>query len=294
LLEDAVSGAEDIGSHEVLADALCERSLAAVARHQWDRAEALASRARSVMHRAGIEDIYTTPLVCTVQARVALHRGDLPTVHRELVTAQRLRPLLTYAHPYLAIQARIEMIRIHLALSDLAGARTLMQEVDDLLKRRPGLGTLVGEAEALRARLAHERGASVPGASALTAAELRLLPMLCTHLSFPEIAVPTCRFPRSPQNCSSRPTPPRRTRSRSTGSSMPAPAARRSPGPVSSGCWKADEAASARTIPDGSPGRSEPHANRMRRNPVGCDFVGVRVKCPPSAGLGGPADSPDA
>ena len=34
----------------------------------------------------------------------------------------------------------------------------------------------------------NERGASVPGASALTAAELRLLPLLATHLSFPEIA----------------------------------------------------------------------------------------------------------
>jgi hypothetical protein len=32
----------------------------------------------------------------------------------------------------------------------------------------------------------------------------------------------------------------------------------------------------------------------MRRNPVGCDFVVVRVKRPLSAGLGGPADSPDA
>jgi LuxR family maltose regulon positive regulatory protein len=31
------------------------------------------------------------------------------------------------------------------------------------------------------------RLASVPGASALTAAELRLLPMLATHLSYPEI-----------------------------------------------------------------------------------------------------------
>ena len=31
------------------------------------------------------------------------------------------------------------------------------------------------------------RGSSGPGASALTAAELRLLPLLCTHLSFPEI-----------------------------------------------------------------------------------------------------------
>ena len=63
-----------------------------------------------------------------------------------------------------------------------------MREVDELLQRRPGLGTLVGEAQALRARLSKERGPSAPGASALTAAELRLLPMLSTHLSFPEIA----------------------------------------------------------------------------------------------------------
>ena len=62
-----------------------------------------------------------------------------------------------------------------------------MREIDDLLKRRPGLGTLVGEAGALRARLAKERGSSIPGASALTAAELRLLPLLLTHLSFAEI-----------------------------------------------------------------------------------------------------------
>ena len=33
-----------------------------------------------------------------------------------------------------------------------------------------------------------ERGAAAPGASSLTAAELRLLPLLTTHMSFPEIA----------------------------------------------------------------------------------------------------------
>jgi LuxR family maltose regulon positive regulatory protein len=62
-----------------------------------------------------------------------------------------------------------------------------MREVDELLRRRPGLGTLTGEAAALRAQLARERGPSAPGASALTGAELRLLPMLSTHLSFAEI-----------------------------------------------------------------------------------------------------------
>ena len=63
-----------------------------------------------------------------------------------------------------------------------------MGEVDEVLRRRPGLGTLVGEAEALRAQLAEQHGSIALGASALTAAEVRLLPMLVTHLSFPEIA----------------------------------------------------------------------------------------------------------
>ena len=187
-LEDAVSVGEEADAPDDLAVALCERSLVAMARNQWDRAEVLADRARAVLRRAGIEESFATPLICALRARAAMHRGDVPAARRELVSAQHLRPLLTYALPYLAVQARVELARVHLALADLPGARTLMREVDDLLKRRPGLGTLVGDARALRAQLSSERGSSVPGASALTAAELRLLPLLSTHLSFPEIA----------------------------------------------------------------------------------------------------------
>jgi LuxR family maltose regulon positive regulatory protein len=62
-----------------------------------------------------------------------------------------------------------------------------MRETDDILKRCPDLGTLAGEAQALRSQLAKERTAGAPGASSLTAAELRVLPLLATHLSFPEI-----------------------------------------------------------------------------------------------------------
>ena len=90
--------------------------------------------------------------------------------------------------PHLAVQARIELARVHLALADRAGARTLMREVDDVLVRRPGLGTLMGEAEALRVQLSKAHRSGAAGASALTAAELRLLPLLATHLSLPEIA----------------------------------------------------------------------------------------------------------
>jgi LuxR family transcriptional regulator, maltose regulon positive regulatory protein len=161
-LEDAVSVGEQIGSPEHVAVGLCERSLVAMARSQWDRAGVLADQARSVLRKAGIEESYATPLVSAVRARTAMHRADLPAVHQELARAQRLRHLLTYALPHWAVQARIELAHVHLTLGDLAGARTLMREVDDLLRRRPGLGTLVGEAGALRAQLSKDRGSSDP------------------------------------------------------------------------------------------------------------------------------------
>ena len=186
--EDAVSAGERAGAHETLAVTLCERSLVAMAHGQWGRAETLADQAGAVLRRAGIEESYATPLICAAQGRQALHRGDAVAARQKLVSAQRLRHLLTYAMPQLAVQARIELTRVHLALADIAGARTLMQEIDELLRRRPGLGNLAGEARELRGRLSRERSATIPGASSLTAAELRLLPLLTTHMSFPEIA----------------------------------------------------------------------------------------------------------
>jgi LuxR family maltose regulon positive regulatory protein len=186
--EDAVSAGEQAGAHETLAVTLSERSLVAMAHSQWSRAEALADQASTVLRQAGIDESYATPLICAAQARAALHRGDARAAREALVRAQRLRPLLTYAMPQMAVQARIELTRVHLALTDIAGARTLMREIDELLRRRSGLGNLADEAQVLRVRLSEERGASTPGASSLTAAELRLLPLLTTHMSFPEIA----------------------------------------------------------------------------------------------------------
>jgi LuxR family maltose regulon positive regulatory protein len=183
---DAI-GAGDRGAPDVLAAALSERSLLAMARGDWGRAEDLAGRARAVLREARIEDSYITPLVCAAQARAAWHRGDSAAARQQLAGAQRPRPLLTYAIPHLAVQARIELARVHLALTDVAAARTLMREVNEILNRRPDLGTLTGEAQELRAQLSARRGPSASGASSLTAAELRVLPLLATHLSFPEI-----------------------------------------------------------------------------------------------------------
>jgi LuxR family transcriptional regulator, maltose regulon positive regulatory protein len=67
------------------------------------------------------------------------------------------------------------------------GLKQMRADADQAVRKCAAAGTLAGEAQALRARLSTERAPSLPRESSLTAAELRLLPMLATHLSFPEI-----------------------------------------------------------------------------------------------------------
>jgi LuxR family maltose regulon positive regulatory protein len=185
---DMISASEPAAVHEVLVVTLCEQALLAMTHSRWSQADALAEEARTVFGRAGVQTSYAIPLVCAVQARAALHRGDIPAARQELIGAQRLRHLLTYAMPRIATQTRIELARVYLALGDFAGAETLIHEIDELLQQRPDLSSLADEARVLQARLPEERCPGTSGESALTCAELRLLPMLATHLTFPQIA----------------------------------------------------------------------------------------------------------
>ena len=186
--EDTVAEVQAGGAAADTCLALAERSLLAAGRGAWDLGERHVSEAQSVAREARIEDYPTLVIMYAAAARMALHHGDRPRARAELTRAQRLRPALTHATPHLATQTRLELARCHLALADFAAARTLLREAEDILKRRPGLGVFAVQAGDLQAELSHAQGSFTPGASALTAAELRLLPMLATHMSFPEIA----------------------------------------------------------------------------------------------------------
>ena len=188
VFEDQVAQGRVLGVMVGPCVALAERALLAIGQGAWEQAEQYVSQARSVAHDAHLEEYPLVAIMHAAAARIALHQADLPKAHVELTHAQRLRPYLTYAIPYLAVQVRIELARCHLALQDTAAARTVLYEADEVLRRRPSLGVFVQQAKDLRAELGQVKGDPPPGASALTTAELRLLPMLCTHLSVPEIA----------------------------------------------------------------------------------------------------------
>jgi len=188
LFEDQVAQGRVLGGLIGACIALAERALLAIGQGAWDQAGRYLAQSRSVAREAHLEEYPPVAIMHAVGARIALHQGDQANVAAELTCAQRLRPDLTYAIPYLAVQVRIELARCYLALLDTAAARTLLHEADEILRRRPGLGVFVQQAKELRAELARVKGNAAPGASALTAAELRVLPMLGTHLSLPEIA----------------------------------------------------------------------------------------------------------
>ena len=78
------------------------------------------------------------------------------------------------------------MARAYIALADPGGARAVLRQANDIFKQRPDLGNLPRQADELGGKVERIHAES-SGASSLTTAELRLLPLLSTHLSFPEI-----------------------------------------------------------------------------------------------------------
>ena len=187
LFADASEVGIRIGGMPVASLALAERSLIATSRGEGAAAEDLAERARFVVREAHLDEHITTGPVHVASARAALRAGDHDGARAELAAAHRLRPILTWAFPTIAVQTRLELARVHVGLSDGPGARTLLAEVDEILAHRPDLGTLTTQAVELRTHIGSVRSGWSPGPTTLTAAELRLLTFLPTHLSFREI-----------------------------------------------------------------------------------------------------------
>jgi LuxR family transcriptional regulator, maltose regulon positive regulatory protein len=167
--------------------ALGERAVVAIGRRDWGQAAALADRALGIARTGRLDDYPQTALTRAVAARVALRRGDGPGAREHLARAARLRPLLTYGLSFFAVQTLLELGRAYLALDDVAGVRAALRQAQDVLRQRPDLGDLPAQLRELQ-QAVEQTGGVVGGVSSLSTAELRLLPLLSTHLTFREIA----------------------------------------------------------------------------------------------------------
>jgi len=150
------------------------------------RATELASRALRLVKQATLEQYATSVLPYTIAARCALRSGN-PTEARELLgQAHAKRPLLTSALPLVSVQTLLEMATVDIELANTTSARELLREAASIADQR-SVGVLEERCRELKDLLATMSTGQV-GAATLTNAELRLLPFLVTHLSFPEIA----------------------------------------------------------------------------------------------------------
>jgi LuxR family transcriptional regulator, maltose regulon positive regulatory protein len=187
LFARAVAAATEAGAPPLAAVVLAERGIIAARRDDWAEALALADRALELIGGGEFDAYWTSALVYAWAARAALHRGNLDAARQHLTRAAGLRPLLTHALPVVSVQALLELAHGYIALGDPGGAHAVLQQADNIFRQRPSLGALPAQADELREQLATMRRTGL-GASSLTTAELRLLPLLATHLSFREIA----------------------------------------------------------------------------------------------------------
>ena len=185
-LAAAAEAGERLDAQPARSIALSEMALLASDRRDWRAAESYATKARSVVVGAGLDDYPVTALAFAIAARTMVHRGDHIRARSDLTHLAGIVPHLTWAVPWLAIQARVEMARAHLGLGEVAMARALINGMDEVLAHRPDVGALRQTVDALRAQVA--ASAVATRADSLTEAELRLVPLLTTHLSFIEIA----------------------------------------------------------------------------------------------------------
>jgi LuxR family maltose regulon positive regulatory protein len=158
-----------------------------VAGHDEEEAETLALEARRLIEDGELDAYATSALDLAATARALLRHGQWDEARRQLTITQRLAPSLTHAIPWLSVQVRLELGHAYVTLRDHKGAQGLLAETREILRLRPALGVLGEQVARFEAEIEAMRQAGAPGSSGLTPAELRLLPLLSTHLSFREI-----------------------------------------------------------------------------------------------------------
>ena len=143
--------------------------------HRW------AAQAAIAVEDEHLEGTLFSAVAHTADARAQLERGDHTAAARRLEDVRSVRQLLKGAR-WLNADIALRCADVSLDLGDRPGAVELAQIADDALQGYPDPGVLPQRLQQLeqRVRLGRDYG--------LTAAELRLIHFLPTHLSLQEIA----------------------------------------------------------------------------------------------------------
>jgi LuxR family maltose regulon positive regulatory protein len=185
ILAEAAEAALGVTESHVMA--LGHRALIADERGEHEQADALSTELHELLEASPVDAYVARSVDFAAAARTMLRHGRWNEARAALTAGQELASFLE-ALPWLAVQIRLELARGFVTLRDAVAGQEQLDEALDLLRRSPGLDSLSARAEELQREIddaPEHNGAHYAG---LTRAELRLLPLLATHLSFREIA----------------------------------------------------------------------------------------------------------
>ena len=184
ILEKAVASARAYANSGLAYSVAGHRAAVAADLGDWAKAAAIMDDASALVGEE-VKRFASAATACSMLVRLAMRGGDVALARRELESMVALRPKLA-GQGALAVMSLIGFARAYLACGDPAGARAVLAQASDILRRHPDLGVLPTQVAELRRQIA-----ALPigpgGASTLTAAELRVLALLPYYLSFADI-----------------------------------------------------------------------------------------------------------
>jgi len=167
---------------------LAQLGVLAIDEDDAETAELCISRARRQVDRLGLGHYPTCALVSAASALDRAQRGRVDDARGDLREAMRLLDLMGDLAPWYGAETRVLLARAALRLGDVVAARALLAGAARIARRVTDAPVLAGWIEAASQHMRSVSATTILGPSALTTAELRVLRLLPTHLSFREIA----------------------------------------------------------------------------------------------------------
>jgi LuxR family maltose regulon positive regulatory protein len=190
-LEDGARRAAVHAPH-VHVHCLAQLALLALEADEREEAAGLMTRARAQVERLRLDRRPSSALVLAVAALIRAQRGRVEEAAQDLRAAGTLLEQLVDFAPWYAAEAEVVLARAALRLSDVNAARRHAATAARLTARIADATTLAAWVQAAEADIRTCREATRTVSCALTAAELKVLRFLPTHMTFRQIGELTC------------------------------------------------------------------------------------------------------
>jgi LuxR family maltose regulon positive regulatory protein len=168
---------------------LAQLALLRIDQGDWEEAALLATRARGQLERTRVARYPLSALAYAVSALTRAHRDRVDAAQEERRLALELLERLVDPPPWYVVGTRVALARTALRLGDAAGCRAMLAEAQRALRVMAGAPTAAAWIEECRDQVDAFSSALPSGPASLTPAELRVLRMLPTHLSFREMGL---------------------------------------------------------------------------------------------------------